>query len=593
MKRVMFMNPGEWGSGNIGYVPIGDFDLDRFLEMAYYTGRWDSMTTNPQRWEIIKFLPFNRWQLLYSDTAVGPPVPPGFQPGFFHPGDFADNDRDGLIELLGHDFKFIPSNCSIVLCTKEARYSGELPITMSWYVVTGGGGPDPTSAYCPGSLDSDSLSDILHDFHTEVRPYAMLENSGNNAYRQAWIAPMSVSHSELTFGDYDSDQRAEFVGAYSNWTGQILVWETVGDDSYANVWQDSVHLPNSACDIWSGRDVNRNGKPEFFVSPARCLNGGDQWMCYLIMWESDGTQGYERTMIDSVWRGGIPGPDGRSICADVDADGVEEIVWSTNRAVDVYKHVSGDRFERIYEWWNDHRVGSYPDGANVNAADVNYDGYNEIVIGGDRKTSILEVEAVRLLSPNGGERLQPGDTCRVSWRIFDPPRCDSISLFLRRDSTYRLDTIATGLTPADTPYRWIVPNVQDDSCWLMAMAYGPGRQYDESDRPFAILGSGIAEEPGFMPPAVWFDAKPNPARDHVAVSVTTARVEPLTLSVYDYTGAKVRTLAAGALKSGTGEFRWNCTDDLGRRLPPGIYFLRLDCPGNTKLKKLVLTGSPK
>src|SRR5207245_1626524 len=54
-----------------------------------------------------------------------------------------------------------------------------------------------------------------------------------------------------------------------------------------------------------------------------------------------------------------------------------------------------------------------------------------------------------------------------------------------------------------------------------------------------------------------------PERDHVS------------LAVYDPAGRRVRMLVAGGLEPGAHEARFDGTDDGGRRLTNGLYFVRL------------------
>jgi flagellar hook assembly protein FlgD len=58
--------------------------------------------------------------------------------------------------------------------------------------------------------------------------------------------------------------------------------------------------------------------------------------------------------------------------------------------------------------------------------------------------------------------------------------------------------------------------------------------------------------------------------------------------VYDALGNRVRTLVlyrSGAAASAT----WNGDDDLGRRLPEGIYYCSLADAANPAVRKLILT----
>ena len=580
LKPVLYLSPSAQSCGANDYIPIHDVDGDGLLEMAYRTGRADSMGTNPQRLEIGRFLPFNRWMLLWADTCEYPPLP-GVNRAYFVPGAIGDPDDDGLTDIVGENWVFESTATPTILCNLEQRSTAALPDSMTWsytlcqYSVA-------ALAVLAGTLDPDSLSDILDDGDGGT---IIVENRGNDRYALSWTAPGLLSGT-FAVGDFDLDGKPEFAGCYEAY---VSVWKSNGDNQYQQVFLDQTGLANGGPDCFFGRDVNRNGRPEFYISFARYISNND-WMCYLLAWEADG-ETYTRVVVDSgfVHNGS---PLGRSMCADIDGDGIDEVIWATATGLSIYRAGPGGSFARVGGWTNVLNPGD-PACLNVNVADVNYDGYNEIVVAYLLKAAVLEVEAIRMLAPNRRTTYQPGDTCRISWQTYSPPPCDSVSLFLRRDTTYQLDTIAHGLAPDDTPYVWIVPNIRADSAYVMAIAYGPGWQYDESDSAIRILGTGISEERPVRVRELRLAVAPNPARGPAHDSYDLPACVPVEVSVLDLTGRKVTTLASGRLGPGRYQAVWNRQDNQGRRLPAGVYFVRLAAGEKTRLVKLVLTGEER
>ena len=588
LKRIMHLFPSAMSFPEDCH-PIADMDHDGLLEMAYKTGRNDSMTTNPERWEYGRFLPFNRWRLLYADTVVWPP-PNGLQPACFTPAAMGDADHDGLSEILGHCCIWFTDSSGFlgdteVLCTMEQRSSSGPPDSITWLYFVSRNGPTEVTPYMPGRLDQDSLDDFL-TWTDSVGGHVMLENRGDNSYVHAWTAPGRIVEGwSLAFGDCDMDGRVEFMGGWLS--GRVVFWETTGDDQYQCVFEDTVDEPNAGHDCFFGRDVNRNGKPEFFQTLARYMGGPlDSWTLYLFMWEAVADNRYARTCVDSVLVT-CTLPCGQSACGDLDGDGVEELVWNTVTDVAIYRASPSGILRRVGSWYNSHDP-SHQFPVNVNIADVNYDGYNEVLIGCRCQISVIEVEAIRVLAPNRRATYQPGDTCRVSWQTYSPPRCDSVSLFLRRDTTYQLDTIAHGLTPDDTPYVWVVPNIRADSAYVMAIAYGPGWQYDESDNAFQIRGTGIGEEKSLRIRELRLSVTPNPTTGTVGISYDLPASVPVEVSVLDLSGRRTTTLASGRLGPGRYQARWNRTDAHGRTYPSGVYYVQLKAGGVTRMVKLVV-----
>ena len=103
---------------------------------------------------------------------------------------------------------------------------------------------------------------------------------------------------------------------------------------------------------------------------------------------------------------------------------------------------------------------------------------------------------------------------------------------------------------------------------------------------------------------------PNPFP--TAASATTcvwfdlAEAGPTSLAVYDLRGNRVRrlfpdavtsaTLAAGRYGRGAGgtgcdgRFTWDGTGEDGRRVPAGVYLLRLRTRGDQQVRKILFTG---
>jgi len=82
------------------------------------------------------------------------------------------------------------------------------------------------------------------------------------------------------------------------------------------------------------------------------------------------------------------------------------------------------------------------------------------------------------------------------------------------------------------------------------------------------------------PPALAPDrltpARPNPFSGATEVAFALARDSGVRLVVYDVAGQRVRVLLDGPTPKGEYHVHWDGAGDDGRRLPSGMYFLRLD-----------------
>jgi hypothetical protein len=89
--------------------------------------------------------------------------------------------------------------------------------------------------------------------------------------------------------------------------------------------------------------------------------------------------------------------------------------------------------------------------------------------------------------------------------------------------------------------------------------------------------------------AATFSAGPNPFSTHTRVELHLARPMAVSLTVYDLTGRRVRTLASGRVNQGTHSFTWDGTNSDGNRVSPGIYLISLEYNGCSEAHKVVLT----
>ncbi len=60
------------------------------------------------------------------------------------------------------------------------------------------------------------------------------------------------------------------------------------------------------------------------------------------------------------------------------------------------------------------------------------------------------------------------------------------------------------------------------------------------------------------------------------------------IKIYDAAGRVIRNLVEDVHESGHYRISWDARDDMGRRMPPGIYFVKLDIEKSTKVSKAVL-----
>ena len=560
MRRIAKIPSGP----HVGKVICCDSNHDSLPEMYFYNDTaYDHEIWEHQGW--------NRFKLVYEDTGANQ-LPSGVDMLDAVPFAAGDVDGDGLTDVVcvtTETDSINPDTFYDDVITIESPDSFSYPSRLSWCCRCGNNYRIPFPTYY---LNNGGRRAILSLTPDPAIATGIWENVGNDSNQLVWH--YAVNGYRFAFGDFDLDGRMHFATSdFSD--GIVSVWECTGDDQYQVVYQDTVWQPNGA-DVFMTNDIDGDGFPEFYVAYENVPRA----MMYLYMWQATqaGSNVYHRTLVDSLSFGGDDW--GRwSECGDIDGDGIDECIWTTPAQINIYKAVGKDSLHKVWNWWSDH--GSMQSLVST-VYDVNNDGYKELITAGNGKISIFEVDAVDLVSPNKGT-YKPGDTIPIRWATHTPPRCDSLSLFLRVDSLWKLDRIATGISGTDTLYRWVVPAWVPDTGRIVVMAYGPGHQYTMSDSVIHFTGEGVAEGTRKVPLQWALSVSPNPARGQISVLYDVPRQSRVSVGVYDAGGRLVRSLSEGNVSP--GRYKVKLPSDV---LPAGIYFLRLDTPGFRSVKKAVV-----
>jgi flagellar hook assembly protein FlgD len=80
---------------------------------------------------------------------------------------------------------------------------------------------------------------------------------------------------------------------------------------------------------------------------------------------------------------------------------------------------------------------------------------------------------------------------------------------------------------------------------------------------------------------------PNPLAREARITFALARTDHVVLDVLDVEGRRVRTLRDGWLGAGMQSSSWDARDDQGRRVTPGIYWLRMRWTGGVDGRRIV------
>ena len=86
-----------------------------------------------------------------------------------------------------------------------------------------------------------------------------------------------------------------------------------------------------------------------------------------------------------------------------------------------------------------------------------------------------------------------------------------------------------------------------------------------------------------------YGVQPSPFCTSTRLSFTLTERSRVNLVLYDSRGRRARDLVHAVKDPGTHEVIWDGTDALGRALPSGVYFARLDLSGQSIVRKIIVS----
>jgi hypothetical protein len=271
--------------------------------------------------------------------------------------DMGDGDSDGLTEIL--------AKADMSMFIYEQAFAIDYADSLVWRITPLNGNYRVWPKYT--DLDGDGYFEVSHNNHTTTYYFiAVNENTGDNLYGNfIEIQWPYGSPGDFAWGDFDGDGFVEIAGGSG--AGYLSVFENVADDSFEMIWQEPFGHSNLNIHKYLG-DTDGNGFSEWVSGNHDFSAGGFFFKVY----EAIGDNQYESIYYDSL--PGNPWDLGGADAGDVDGDGINEFIFSSNANVGLYKYNGLTGWGRV--WLLDGLQGT----TRPYLVDVNGDGLYEIVI---------------------------------------------------------------------------------------------------------------------------------------------------------------------------------------------------------------------
>jgi hypothetical protein len=246
-----------------------------------------------------------------------------------------------------------------------------------------------------------------------------------------------------------------------------------------------------------------------------------------------------------------------------------------------------DGTKQAYSWWPT-SMGLFPDVLTMGQIILNcgLDRYTEIevasIVNPPADVYVGQQYPIGIQVKNNGNYNESFDLYYAIGDTLSPVRYDTISVIdLYPDSTKIIaGALWTVPAPANTTYAMCA--------WITVADSNVANNSTCKDITTHIVG---AEELSMLnSPRVFSlgQASPNPFSERTTSTYAVPKDTRVTVEVLDIAGRVVRVLATDQFKPGFYTVSWNGRTDAGDRVPNGVYFLSMQTPEFTSVKKMVL-----
>jgi hypothetical protein len=442
----------------------------------------------------------------------------------------ADADRDGNLEFYFTTYGSWPPYV----------YIYELHLPDTWQVdsipLIGG-----DLLWGAGDFDNDGLFDLAMQFHIETPSLAdgimIYESPDSFSYPTQEVWRDTVGFALVTpicVYDIDQDSLPEIVKVLGDYT-HLHVYESIGNNLYNTIAEITTSSTHNSSSTLAFGDFDSDNQNEFVWG----YSAGE----YSI-WECTGNNSYQEILLQQ-----LPTANIKDCFAvpDADGDGKPEFVVKGYAVLSAQIHAfffeatADNNYEitKTFTLPGGDYYGGYSD-----VGDVDGDSIPEIALEGRQTVHIIKAAGDD--SFYVWETL-PGNNSGSSVRIFDIDGNGLSEVIISgNDQTiiYEYEVGVAENTPSEM--------------WAMGLSVSPNPFRDQSIIKYSIQDSG-------------------------------SLVQNPTLRIYDVSGRLIKTFRLPpSSRNQESNMTWHGDDDTGRKLPGGVFFLKLQAGDYSATEKVLL-----
>ncbi len=450
---------------------------------------------------------------------------------------------------------------------------------LKWYLPIGCAvGPD--GRILVADTDRDSCPEIfISDYHF-IDNIDVCELHLPNTWEVDSFAHMP-GEVAWDIGDFDNDGLYDLLLWGSDSIGTaVMLFVTESPDSYSyptnEVWRDTVGPP--ALDIGDEAfDIDQDGYPELVKNRPDPYSIG--------IYEYIGDNLYDLIFVDTTSYGE---PLGTHAFGDFDQDGHNEVVFAgANRTYWIYESPSNNTYERL-------RFDTLPSSGVrdcIDIGDMDRDGKPEFLLKGARiMAGIIDAFLFEATGNNTYDTIWvshfPGgdyynghsdagdvDGDSVPEIVLEARQNVFIIKAAGNDSFYVWDTLPGSVAGMNIKIFDLDNNglneiimSSEEQTWIY--------EYD---------GGGVEENHSSNAEPIKLRVYPNPANDEFTITFTLSNEVDVKLAVYDASGRLIKSFS----NPSNGHTTWAGVDNLGKGVPAGIYFVRMETQSSDQVEKVM------